>query len=188
MALARGLYRLSPLELSPLQSPIHFPILLIGVQEVSTDSDDEEFDDDTGYATESESVATSLSLERDPSLPPLPQTIGIVQSHRSVKKSSGGKARNIHKWGLSVAPQAAAYVDAVVYGLHPTFRQRERRAAEAPFAIQCTGWGTFDVDVRVTLKPEFGGHVVEGVHELTFQGQGEAVARTELPWPAMQGL
>lgn len=133
-------------------------------------------EEDDGFR-EVEVAATS---ERAGGAPPeAPEALTVVQSHRRVEPAAGSE--NAHRWRLRLADGSEQWVAQVTWVLHPTFRQREVVCREPPFAVERIGWGTFDVGVRIQLRPELGRGPVEASHELTFATEGEWVATTRVP-------
>lgn len=59
------------------------------------------------------------------------------------------------------SPQALNNIECVEYTLHPTFPNPVQRVCslgdqQYPFALSATGWGTFQIRIRVFMKD--GGH------------------------------
>jgi len=84
------------------------------------------------------------------------------------------KSRNAHKWTVFVRPQnndddISSLIEKVKFDLHPTFFPSVVTVDTTPFEISRTGWGTFDVDVKVFLK---NGVVKDFVHNLSFEDGG----------------
>jgi hypothetical protein len=78
------------------------------------------------------------------------------------------------KWNwtvfLKVKPEDLDKVECVEYTLHPTFPDPVRRVCEVgdpkkPFGLSASGWGTFDIGIRVLMKD---GNVQELTHTLKF--------------------
>jgi hypothetical protein len=103
----------------------------------------------------------------------LPSTVNILQSHYPVPSASD----NVHKWGLSLEPGAEKVVQQVEYILHPTFSERHITCNAAPFSFERIGWGTFTVDVALTLKT---GKKIQAKHPLTFDDDGAKVSVTSI--------
>jgi NAD-dependent SIR2 family protein deacetylase len=99
-----------------------------------------------------------------------PTRIQVLQSHKL-------QGNDKHDWGLYLANESLPYVKQVEYTLHPTFQNPVRTLNNAPFKLECTGWGTFDVKVKIALK---NGTVLSAVHSLSFQNQGPEVAITNI--------
>jgi len=109
----------------------------------------------------------------------LPTFIEIIQSHTTLPGKSKDFHNN-HKWGLKINPGMCHYVERVVWTLHPTFHPPEVTCTGAPFDISRLGWGTFTVCAKVTLKPEYGGAILNAKHELDFDVEGENAKTTEV--------
>lgn len=117
----------------------------------------------------------SVQEEKKPTKEEAPVKVAIVQSH-FLLESKDPVDNNIHKWGLQIG-EGSDQVSEVMYILHPTFRNNEIKYTEAPFAIERTGWGTFTVQVKITLKS---GKTLTSEHPLTFKGAGENVKMTQI--------
>jgi len=85
---------------------------------------------------------------------------------------------NVHRWTLAVrlptmlsnqGLQIGDIVESVEYTLHPTFSPSVVQVSSAPFKLERNGWGTFEVQVKVALKPQFKGTVLKVAHALSFQ-------------------
>jgi len=76
-------------------------------------------------------------------------TVMVGNSHQ---KLEDGK----HQWRLYVGGKQAESLSCVDVWLHPTFKQNHFKLESMPFEFQCTGWGTFDV--RLRLHKRSGGH------------------------------
>lgn len=57
-----------------------------------------------------------------------------------------------HSWCLYVAGDGSANLSSVEVWLHPTFRQNHFKLDRAPFELECTGWGTFDIRLRLNKE------------------------------------
>jgi NAD-dependent SIR2 family protein deacetylase len=57
-----------------------------------------------------------------------------------------------HEWRLYVAGNGTDQLSSVEVWLHPTFKKNHYTLEAAPFELQCTGWGTFDVPMRLHKK------------------------------------
>lgn len=57
-----------------------------------------------------------------------------------------------HKWRLYVAGDGAEHLSKVDVWLHPTFEQNHFHLNTMPFELECTGWGTFDIGLRLHKK------------------------------------
>jgi len=97
-----------------------------------------------------------------------------VSMHAAKSSKSAPTLKNQHKWtmfvrlGESQAGDVADYVQSVEYQLHPTFSRSTVAVTTAPFEVSRSGWGTFVVGIRVTLRPRFGSAVHTFDHELNF--------------------
>jgi len=103
----------------------------------------------------------------------LPNVLKIVQTHHTILDVESGD--NKHKWGLYLDDSTKPFVEEVTWHLHSTFRNNTVRCTTFPFLISRKGWGTFEVKVSITLKKtdkDTVQHIVEGAHELTFDGEG----------------
>jgi NAD-dependent SIR2 family protein deacetylase len=72
-------------------------------------------------------------------------TVVVGNSHKEV-----GNDR--HCWRLYVAGNGADELASVEVRLHPTFKQNHFKLDTMPFELECTGWGTFDVNLRLHKK------------------------------------
>lgn len=76
-------------------------------------------------------------------------TVMVGNSHQ---KFEDGK----HQWRLYVGGKEAESLSSVDVWLHPTFKQSHFKVEAMPFELQCTGWGTFDI--RLRLHKRSGGY------------------------------
>lgn len=76
-------------------------------------------------------------------------TVMVGNRHQKLKD---GK----HQWRLYVGGEQAECLSSVDVWLHPTFKQNHFKLETTPFELQCTGWGTFDI--RLRLHKASGGH------------------------------
>jgi len=83
---------------------------------------------------------------------------------------------NVHKWTMAVRLPASLskqgfrtcdFVESVEYTLHPSFSPNKINVS-SPFTLERRGWGTFNVSVKVTLKPHLKGPIVNLEHHLNF--------------------
>merc|ERR1712137_622302 len=79
------------------------------------------------------------------------RSVVIIGNQHSMAKD--GK----HAWRLYVAGCGASNLSKVDVWLHPTFQQNHFTLDGMPFELPCTGWGTFDICLRLHKKA--GGHV-----------------------------
>eukprot|EP01012_Entosiphon_sulcatum_P007782 TRINITY_DN14066_c0_g1_i1.p1 TRINITY_DN14066_c0_g1~~TRINITY_DN14066_c0_g1_i1.p1 ORF type:complete len:536 (-),score=59.75 TRINITY_DN14066_c0_g1_i1:4-1584(-) len=134
--------------------------------------DEHEQEHDSESEDELESSASfDVCVPSTPEPPPLPATLSVVQSHHTLEGS-----RSQHSWGLRLEDSAASFVEQVEWRLHPSFRHPNVTCTTVPFAISRKGWGSFTVDFLIKLKPHYGGATLRGKHELTFEGEGDAVS------------
>lgn len=83
----------------------------------------------------------------------VPETLGArVDVGNAHELLGDGK----HAWRLYVAGDGAHQLSRVEVWLHPTFQQNHFNLETLPFQLQCTGWGTFDI--RLRLHKKAGGH------------------------------
>jgi len=84
--------------------------------------------------------------------------------------------KNVHKWTMAVRLPAhlskqgyhtSDFVQSVEYTIHPTFSPNVFKVS-SPFTLERRGWGTFDVGVKVTLKPHLKGPIINFEHHLNF--------------------
>ena len=111
-----------------------------------------------------------------------PEKIQIIQSYESV--SAKKHVDNVHRWGLRLEEGAEQWVESVQWHLHPTFQPDAVACSSVPFAISRVGWGTFDVQAEIRLKPEASGgesKVIKASHTLRFENEGESAFTTEVP-------
>ena len=65
------------------------------------------------------------------------------------------------------------FIDKVELELHETFRTPKRTLTKAPFELTMTGWGTFDIPIKIywkkclNLGPEELGHMLSFENKLT---------------------
>eukprot|EP01006_Ploeotia_vitrea_P054093 TRINITY_DN67850_c11_g1_i1.p1 TRINITY_DN67850_c11_g1~~TRINITY_DN67850_c11_g1_i1.p1 ORF type:complete len:603 (-),score=67.62 TRINITY_DN67850_c11_g1_i1:151-1959(-) len=128
--------------------------------------------------TETESTS---SEDEAPSTPSgstkgaLPPYFRVAQAHQVVGDTKRG---NTHEWKLYLAePDDLSDVYRVTYKLHPTFRNPIVRTTTAPFKMKRTGWGTFDVGIKIELH---NGQVFTGEHELSFDANGKNIKHTDI--------
>lgn len=98
------------------------------------------------------------------------QTTSVDLSVNNVASEAGNGYWN---WTIFLQGSAdsLAQVNCVEYTLHPTFPQPVRTVCEPgngeyPFGLPASGWGTFEVGVRIFLK---NGQIREARHQLRFQ-------------------
>jgi len=96
-------------------------------------------------------------------------TVLIGNRHKSLPD---GK----HSWCLYVAGDGAKSLSSVEVWLHPTFQQNHFKLEAAPFELPCTGWGTFDIRLRLHTKT---GEQAETTWPLQFD-KDDANARLEI--------
>jgi NAD-dependent SIR2 family protein deacetylase len=106
---------------------------------------------------------------------PIPKKIEVGNTHQLADSSDG----NVHQWTMFVRlPQGEEdnresldeLIDFVEYELHPTFKPSSVRVDKAPFELSRTGWGTFNVGVKVHWKKSTTGRVAPScfTHHLNF--------------------
>jgi len=57
-----------------------------------------------------------------------------------------------HAWRLYVAGNGVEHLSRVEVWLHPSFQQNHFKLQTMPFQLECTGWGTFDIRLRLHKK------------------------------------
>jgi len=119
---------------------------------------------------------SKLSLDNEDILP---KSLWIIQSHVQ-KPGDYDSDQNLHEWKLQLDAESAKYVSEVTWGLHPSFNPSQVKCTESPFDISRRGWGTFEVNVSITLKPEHSKRILQSVHKLTFKEEGAQVKMTEV--------
>merc|ERR1712093_82357 len=103
--------------------------------------------------------------------------MGVTEKTSSVKISEakhkvlvGNAHENLpdkkHRWRLYVAGDGAEHLSSVEVWLHPTFMQNHFKLDKMPFELECTGWGTFDICLRLHKK---GGGCSEVTWPLQFE-------------------
>ncbi|KZT05578.1 yeats family protein [Laetiporus sulphureus 93-53] len=97
-----------------------------------------------------------------------------------------------HRWTVAVRSAASApdsdivggaddlsyFIKRVTFKLHDTYPNPTRSVEKAPFEITETGWGEFEIQIRITFVPESGEKAVMTYHHLklhpwTAIGSGE---------------
>lgn len=66
-------------------------------------------------------------------------------------------ADNGHAWRLYVSGEGADQLSSVEVWLHPTFSKNHYTLDQQPFQLDCAGWGTFEIPLRLHKKA--GGYV-----------------------------
>lgn len=80
----------------------------------------------------------------------------LSQSIVSVGNTHARQPDGNNSWRLYVDGKGTDCLSSVEVWLHPTFQQNHVKLANKPFELQCTGWGTFDI--RLRLHKKSGGH------------------------------
>uniref|UniRef100_A0A7S4LN03 VWFA domain-containing protein n=1 Tax=Eutreptiella gymnastica TaxID=73025 RepID=A0A7S4LN03_9EUGL len=123
-------------------------------------------------------------------------TLKVGNEYRALKEEDWTPSQSVpdtmnqHQWTMFVRlaegeqGQVSDYVCHVEYGLHPTFKQSNVTVGAAPFELTRTGWGTFEVAVRVTLNPKFGSTVHTFRHMLNFHDP-ETSSNHTIPVPSL---
>ena len=96
-----------------------------------------------------------------------------AQSNVTTDNTSKPIGDNRWEWTVFIKapPDTLAQVRCVEYLLHPTFPNRDRmicdrgQTADQPFPLTATGWGVFDIAVKVMFKD---GHTENLTHHLRF--------------------
>jgi NAD-dependent SIR2 family protein deacetylase len=117
----------------------------------------------------------SFNGSGEPEPEPIPEMIQLQQGHVRVESKE-----NEHQWTLRVQPEQAHFVAKVTYQLHPTFLPNCVTVNDAPFEISRRGWGTFQVQVKIQLKPQYGNRVIETAHKLSFKSEGDVTRVTDV--------
>lgn len=76
-------------------------------------------------------------------------------------------AKRVHEWTLELRVDEldAAFINKVIYTLHPSFSEHIIEVIEPPFRLTRIGWGTFTVVAEIQLKD---GRSLTVSHELSF--------------------
>jgi len=122
---------------------------------------------------------------KSPKIYELPSKLQIIQGHHTQVDPESGE-QNCHLWTLRLGdPSAVDYVESVTWRLHETFRNPNMLCTEWPFQIKLRGWGTFTVKVEIKFRPNTtaSNQTLHCTHELTFQGEGDSIAITEVALP-----
>jgi transcription initiation factor IIF auxiliary subunit len=86
---------------------------------------------------------------------------GVTQETQEISvdntATSIGESRWSWKVFLKASPQVLQNIECVEYTLHPTFPRPFQRVCTIgdenyPFALSATGWGTFQIQIRVFMK------------------------------------
>eukprot|EP01017_Pseudomicrothorax_dubius_P007567 TRINITY_DN12369_c0_g1_i12.p2 TRINITY_DN12369_c0_g1~~TRINITY_DN12369_c0_g1_i12.p2 ORF type:complete len:233 (-),score=49.66 TRINITY_DN12369_c0_g1_i12:1447-2145(-) len=101
-----------------------------------------------------------------------PNTVAIPIVYGSISFWLGKKAddQNSHKWvcylrGLN-GEDLSWFIDKVVFTLHPSFRNPVRTISSFPFEIQETGWGEFEIAIKIFFKQDYIDQPLEFFHGL----------------------
>ncbi|KZT29388.1 yeats family protein [Neolentinus lepideus HHB14362 ss-1] len=85
-----------------------------------------------------------------------------------------------HKWTVAVRSAASApdsdivggaddlsyFIKRVTFKLHETYANPTRNVDKPPFEVSETGWGEFDIQIRITFVPESGEKAISFFHHL----------------------
>jgi NAD-dependent SIR2 family protein deacetylase len=118
----------------------------------------------------------------------LPSHLLVVQTH-----SVHANDEQVHQWSLSLqAPDSypvplADFVHKVVYYLHETFDPPAVTVKKAPFVFSATGWGVFQVKVKIVLKDGYAPAPIETTHMLSFD-QDLTLTRVKVPPMRLPGV
>ena len=95
---------------------------------------------------------------------------GLAQEILSVANTSRSLGNGRWEWTvfINASPQVLRQIECVEYTLHPTFPRPVQRIcaigdSNKPFGLSATGWGSFQIRVRVFMRDR---RVVEGSHDL----------------------
>lgn len=87
-----------------------------------------------------------------------------------------------HQWTVNVrhpdGKSMAKLVEHVVFQLHPSFPDPERKVSEEPFELTETGWGEFHIGVTLHFHPESGIQPAKIQHPLKLYPEGGENAQT----------
>jgi len=103
-----------------------------------------------------------------------------------------------HRWTVAVRSAASAadsdivggaddlsyFVKRVSFKLHETYQNPTRNIDKPPFEVSETGWGEFEVQIRITFVPESGEKVIVLYHHLKLHPWTLQVASDEAANPA----
>jgi len=71
------------------------------------------------------------------------------------------------------AGAASKYIEKVTFDLHPTFRKNHYEYKKEPFELLMTGWGTFEIPIKIYWKEWLKLPPAHLEHHLSFDGEGE---------------
>ena len=57
----------------------------------------------------------------------------------------------------------------VIFTLHPTFGNQERKIKNEPFTLTCTGWGTFNIPIKIIWNNWLNKPPIQIDHMLSFE-------------------
>ncbi|THH23183.1 hypothetical protein EUX98_g7994 [Antrodiella citrinella] len=103
-----------------------------------------------------------------------------------------------HRWTVAVRSAASAndsdivggaddlnyFIKRVSFKLHETYQNPTRNVDKPPFEVSETGWGEFEVQIRITFVPESGEKVIVLYHHLKLHPWTLQVAAEEAVNPA----
>jgi len=89
--------------------------------------------------------ASRLSVREAQSQSPQTSVVIVGNAHHVADDGS-------HAWRLYVAGNGAEHLSSVEVWLHDTFKPNHRRLETIPFQLECKGWGTFEIPLRLHKK------------------------------------
>ena len=90
-------------------------------------------------------------------------------------------AYHSHRWTVYVrgvdGEDLSRCVRAVTFALHPSFDEPTRRLEHAPYEVTETGWGEFDIGVKIEFTEDSGAGFVETTTPLKLFPSAEEIAK-----------
>lgn len=95
------------------------------------------------------------------------QFVNLNEALVTIVQQSHQQGADHWNWEIDVLPRNDVLpIASVTFGLHPTFQPSLVKVEQAPFRINRTGWGTFQVQVRIVFVD---GSRIETVVDLDFK-------------------
>lgn len=109
-----------------------------------------------------------------------PITYGNTATVLTEKERQAYPSDHTHKWTVAVRSAASApnsdivggaddishFVKRVTFKLHDTYANPSRNVDKPPFEVSETGWGEFEIQIRITFVPESGEKAMTLYHHL----------------------
>lgn len=88
-----------------------------------------------------------------------------------------------HKWTISVkgvdGEDIGVWIKKVIFKLHDTYENPSRTVTKPPFEVHETGWGEFDIMIRIYFAPESYEKSVMCYHHLKLHPYGADIAANQ---------